>query len=73
MTCPRCQGLLISDYLYNKDEALSVLNIWRCLNCGETFDSMIMRNRTTLIGKEDAKKSKSSPWAGAGNSMVVPS
>ena len=44
MNCPRCQGLLISDYLYNKDEALSVLYIWRCLNCGETFDSMIIRN-----------------------------
>lgn len=73
MTCPRCQGLLISDYLYSKDEALSVLYIWRCLNCGETFDSLIIRNRITPIGKEVAQKTKASPWAGAGKSLVAPS
>jgi hypothetical protein len=72
MNCPRCQGLLISDYLYNKDEALYVLSIWRCLNCGETFDPMIIRNRASQEGKEVAKNSKVSRWAGTGNSLVVP-
>lgn len=73
MACPRCQGLLISDYLYNQDEALSVLYIWRCINCGETFDPLIIRNRTTPIGKEAAQKSKIVPWAGARKSLVAPS
>jgi len=73
MNCPRCQGLLISDHLYNKNEALYVLSIWRCLNCGETFDSMIIRNRINHGGKEATNKSKVSRWAGAGNSLVVPS
>jgi len=73
MNCPRCQGLLISDHLYNKDESLYVLSIWRCLNCGETFDSMIIRNRTNQGRKEGTHKSKISRWAGTRNSLVVPS
>jgi hypothetical protein len=72
MNCPRCQGLLISDHLYNKDEALYVLSIWRCLNCGETFDPMIIRNRTSQQGKEDTSQSKASRWAGAGKALVIP-
>jgi transcription elongation factor Elf1 len=73
MNCPRCQGLLISDHLYNKDESLYVLSIWRCLNCGETFDSMIIRNRTNQGRKEVTNKPKISRWAGTRNSLVVPS
>jgi hypothetical protein len=72
MNCPRCQGLLISDHLYNKDEALYVLSIWRCLNCGETFDPMIIRNRSSQQGKEDTGQSKASRWAGAGKALVIP-
>ena len=73
MNCPRCQGLLISDHLYNKDESLYVLSIWRCLNCGETFDSMIIRNRTNQGRKEVTNKPKISRRAGTRNSLVVPS
>ena len=73
MNCPRCQGLLISDHLYHKDEALYVLSIWRCLNCGEAFDSMIIRNRASQEGKEIENNSKVSRWAGTGSSLVVPS
>ena len=72
MNCPRCQGLLISDHLYNKDEALYVLSIWRCLNCGETFDSMIIQNRTSQQGKEVTSQSKASRWAGTGKALVIP-
>jgi len=73
MNCPRCQGLLISDHIYNKDESLYVLSIWRCLNCGETCDSMIIRNRTNQGRKEATNKPKISRWAGTRNSLVVPS
>ena len=72
MNCPKCQGLLIRDHLYNKDEALYVLSIWRCLNCGEAFDSMIIRNRANQGRKEGTHTSTVSRRAGAGNSMVVP-
>jgi len=35
----------MSDQTYNPEEALYVLSIWRCLNCGENFDAMILENR----------------------------
>ncbi len=54
MNCPRCQGLMVNDQLYNPDEALYVLSIWRCLNCGETFDPISIRNR---YGQEHPKVS----------------
>lgn len=73
MNCPRCQGLLIGDHLYHKDEALYVLSIWRCLNCGETFDSMIIRNRANQEGKEIESNLKVSRWGGTGRPLVVPS
>lgn len=73
MNCPRCQGLLISDHLYNQEEGLYVLSIWRCLNCGETFDPMIIRNGASQEGKEVANNSTVSRWAGMGSSMVLPS
>jgi len=56
MNCPRCQGLMVNDQLYNPDEALYVLSIWRCLkSCGETFDPISIRNR---YSQEHPKVSK---------------
>ncbi len=63
MNCPRCEGLLMSDQVYNADEALYVLSIWRCLNCGETFDSMVLRNRIQQKKKGIMERPKSTRWA----------
>ena len=63
MNCPRCEGLLMSDQVYNADEGLYVLSIWRCLNCGESFDSMILKNRTTQKEKGIMERPKSTNWA----------
>lgn len=63
MNCPRCEGLLMSDQVYNRDEALYVLSVWRCLNCGETFDSMILQNRTQQKEKGMPERSKATSWA----------
>ncbi len=62
MNCPRCEGLLMSDQIYNPEEALYVLSIWRCVNCGESFDPMILQNRTTLKEKGTRQHSKSTSW-----------
>lgn len=63
MNCPRCEGLLMSDQVYNSNEALYVLSIWRCLNCGETFDSMILHNRIQQKEKRILERPKSTNWA----------
>jgi len=62
MNCPRCEGLLMSDQVYNRDEALYVLSVWRCLNCGETFDSMILQNRIQQKEKGMPERSKATSW-----------
>jgi hypothetical protein len=63
MNCPRCEGLLMSDQVYNQDEVMHVLAIWRCLNCGENFDSMILHNRKQQKEKGMPERSKSTSWA----------
>lgn len=63
MNCPRCEGLLMSDQVYNADEALYVLSVWRCLNCGDTFDSMILQNRATQQARGIMERPKSTSWA----------
>ncbi len=62
MNCPRCEGLLMSDQVYNADEAMHVLAIWRCLNCGENFDSMLLQNRKQQKEHGMPPRSKSTSW-----------
>lgn len=42
MRCPRCHGLMYFEKFLNK---LEFFNGWRCINCGEIVDSVIMENR----------------------------
>ena len=53
MFCSRCHGLMLNDQVYDPDEAILNLPIWRCVNCGETVDSLILRNR---LRKDQEKK-----------------
>jgi len=71
MNCPRCEGLLMSDQVYNQDEAMYVLSIWRCLNCGETFDSMILQNRTLQKEKGVMERPKSTNWADKRSPLAI--
>lgn len=45
MNCPRCHGLMVYDRVYGPEEVTLELLIWRCLNCGETVDPLILQNR----------------------------
>ncbi len=45
MNCPKCHGLMVNDRVYDAEEAVFNLSIWRCLNCGETVDPLILQNR----------------------------
>ena len=44
MDCQRCNGLLVSEILWDENLALHVL-VLRCINCGECFDSVITNHR----------------------------
>ena len=37
---------MVNDRVYDPEEAVFDLSIWRCLNCGETIDPLILRNRS---------------------------
>jgi C4-type Zn-finger protein len=46
MTCPRCGGLVVQEYLLNpRQGSLSGFHGWRCLNCGAIHDDVICLNQ----------------------------
>ena len=47
MICRRCAGLMQKDALSNhlNDSGELWIVVWRCINCGEILDSLIVRNR----------------------------
>ncbi|WP_376753408.1 LIM domain-containing protein [Candidatus Nitrospira allomarina] len=45
MKCQRCKGLLVRDSIYNLDGQFYHLEVLRCLNCGETVDTTILKAR----------------------------
>ena len=46
MTCPRCDGLLVREYLLDHREGpLSGFHGSRCLNCGAIHDDVIRMNQ----------------------------
>ena len=60
MNCPRCEGLLVNDHLYHHRESLYILAIWRCVNCGATFDPISIGNRykTRASGRTQKRESR---------------
>lgn len=46
MTCSRCAGFLVSEYLLNPAQGPQLgFPCWRCLNCGAIGDEVILLNR----------------------------
>jgi len=49
MSCPRCEGFIIREYLVDSREGfLSGFHGWRCINCGAIGDDVIRSNRQRL-------------------------
>lgn len=48
MRCPRCHGLMAYERFMNK---LEFFLGWRCVNCGEIVDMVIVENRTGAPGE----------------------
>lgn len=57
MSCHRCMGLCVVDYV---EENGRYITIRRCINCGSIIDSIIMRN---IIDPPKAKRPKRA-WKG---------
>ena len=46
MTCPRCEGLVVREYLLDPREgSLTGFHASRCLNCGAIHDDVIRLNQ----------------------------
>ncbi len=69
MTCPRCQGLMVSATLEDAKSTLSrePLRAWRCLLCGEVLDPTIAQHR-----KGPPKPPPGRPHARLGAMVVGP-
>jgi hypothetical protein len=46
MRCQRCQGLMVNDYLLDLVNVSGEMDFpgWRCLNCGDITDPVIVRH-----------------------------
>ena len=50
MSCPRCEGFIIREYLVDpRQGSLSGVQGWRCVNCGAVGDNLIQTNRKRLF------------------------
>ena len=45
MTCSRCQGFMVGKQLFDLGDVLIHINVWRCTNCGDITDQVILTNR----------------------------
>ncbi len=46
MTCQRCDGFMVNEDLMDLLESKEMLcRGWRCINCGETVDHLVIKNR----------------------------
>ena len=57
MKCTRCQGLMVLDKIYDPDGQFLHIDVWRCLNCGETLDPTIVQARKEKKEKENLASS----------------
>ncbi len=58
--CPRCQGLMAPESCFNVNYDAGDMEIltWRCLQCGELIDPVILQNRENppqTLGRRKAR------------------
>jgi len=45
--CKRCGGMMVYEKFYDYDEGDCFWG-WRCINCGEVIDEVIIENRSNM-------------------------
>ncbi len=48
MECQRCQGLMVQDRAYDLQDTNIHCDVWRCVCCGNIFDTLILMNQRNL-------------------------
>lgn len=58
MECSRCHGLMVMDTFLNMENIHKTVWIyeWRCVNCGEIFDSQTLSNRKICQSKSSPRR-----------------
>jgi len=71
--CPRCHGMMVEAYsdLASPDSTENDMIGWRCINCGEYVDRLVLLNRWAqqgvapfqlqLVGRKSPPRRSSSP------------
>lgn len=59
MECSRCQGFMVEEKTHTpvNEKLATYLYFWRCIQCGEQIDSVILLNRLLPL-PEPYKKNK---------------
>lgn len=50
MKCPKCKGRMVPDYIIDSRSMRKQDSSFRCVNCGEIVDPVILMNREKSIG-----------------------
>ena len=45
MECQRCHGLMVQDRAYDLLDTHIHCDVWRCICCGNIFDTLILLNK----------------------------
>ena len=61
--CPRCQGLMSPEWCVNLNYDAGEMEIltWRCLQCGELIDPVILENRKNPLPSPNRKQARPLP------------
>jgi len=60
MRCQRCHGLMVRDACVDLRDDTGHLMIqgWRCVNCGEIIDPVVLTNRIDELSLPDQRKTR---------------
>ena len=56
MECQRCHGLMVQDRAYDLLDTHIHCDVWRCVCCGNIFDTLILLNQGNSLSRLQQEK-----------------
>ncbi len=56
MECQRCHGLMVQDRAYDLLDTHIHCDVWRCICCGNIFDTLILLNQENSLSRLQQEK-----------------
>lgn len=56
MECQRCHGLMVQDLAYDLLDTHIHCDVWRCICCGNIFDTLILLNQGNSLSRLQQEK-----------------